>query len=89
MVSQQLQHLPGVVDGTICDDEEQPRVASGHWLPDDPLERGENVGATHVSLHSPDVVTGLGQTLLQRRVMGRGIVPRVIIWCGDSKPLGG
>ena len=89
MVSHQLQHLPGIVGGTICDQEEESRMASECWLPDDPLERGENVGATHVGLHPLDVVTGLGQTLLQRRVMGREIIPRVIIWCGGSKPLGG
>lgn len=89
MVSHQLQHFPGVVDGTICDQEEKPGVALEHWLPDDPLEWGEDVGATHVSSHLLDVITGHGQALLQRRAMGREMVPRVIIWHGSSKPLGG
>lgn len=66
MISQQLQHLPRVVDSTICDQEEESRVASVHWLPDDPLERGKDVGPTHVSSHSLDVITGHGQALLQR-----------------------
>ena len=77
MVSHQLQHLPGVVDGTIRDQEEKPWVASERWLPDDPLERGEDVGATHVSSHFLDVITGHGQVLLQRKVKGREVVPRL------------
>ena len=71
MVSHQLQHLPGVVDGTIRDQEEKPWVASERWLPDDPLERGEDVGATHVSSHFLDVITGHG------KVKGREVVPRL------------
>ena len=85
MVSHQLQHLPGVVDGAVCDQEEKPRAASEHWLPDDPLERGEEVGATHVSSHFLDAITGHGQVLLQRKVEGREVVPRVVIWHGDTQ----
>lgn len=71
MVSHQLQHLPGVVDCPICDQEEEPRVAAVYWLPDDPLEWGEDIGATHVSPHSLNAVTGYGQALLQERDTGR------------------
>lgn len=66
MISHQLQHLPRVVDSAICDQEEEPWVASVHWLPDDPLERGKDVGPTHVGLHSLDVITSHGQAVLQR-----------------------
>jgi hypothetical protein len=69
VVPQYLQHLPGVAYGTICDQEEETWVALVNWLPDDPLERGEDVSATHVSPHSLDVITGHGQALLQGRTV--------------------
>lgn len=64
MVAHQLQHLPGVVDNAVRDEEEEPWVALVHRLPDDPLEWGKDVGATHVGAHPLDVVTGQGQALL-------------------------
>lgn len=76
MVPNQLQHLPGVADGTTRDQEEQPWVALMHRLPDDPLERGEDVGAPHVSPHTLDVVTGHGQALLQGRIVGEAHSPQ-------------
>lgn len=44
-------------------------MALVYWLPQDPLERGEDVGAAHVSPYSLDAVTCLGQVRLQGRTM--------------------
>lgn len=71
MVSHQLQHLAGVADRPVCDQEEKPWVALVHWLSHDPLEWRQDVGATHVSPHPLNVITGHGQALLLDRDTGR------------------
>lgn len=64
MIPHQLQNLPGVVYGPIRDQEEEPWVTLVQWLPEDPFERGEHVGASHVSSNSLDTVTSHGQVFL-------------------------
>lgn len=51
-------------------------MALVYWLPQDPLERGEDVGAAHVSPYSLDAVTCLGQVRLQGRTMAGQTGPR-------------
>lgn len=88
MVSHQLEHLPSVVDCPICDQEEKSRVATVYGLPDDPLEWGEDVGATHVSSHSLNAITGYGQALLQERVIGREDISQGHLVVRRQSPLG-
>lgn len=56
-----------------------------HWLPEDPLERGEDVGVAHVSSCSLDAVTCRGQVLLQGRTVAGQTGPRFTTWHGVSK----
>lgn len=85
MIPHQLQNLPGVVHRPIGDQEEEPWVTLAQWLPEDPLQRGEYVGASHVSSHSLDAFTCQGQVLLQERTTVGQTGPR---WHGDfSCPL--
>lgn len=81
MIPHQFQNLPGVAYGPIRDQEEEPWVTLVQWLPEDPLERGEHVGASHVSPHSLDAVTSHGQVVLQERTTVGQTGPR---WHGVS-----
>lgn len=87
MIPHQLQNLPCVAHSPIREQEEEPWVTLVHWLPEDPLERGEDVGAAHVSPYSLDAVTCHGQVLLQGRTMAEQTGPRFTTWHGVSKCL--
>lgn len=56
-----------VADGAVRQQEEQPGVSADHGLLQDPGERGEDVGTPHVCSHLPDVLTGLGHSLLEHK----------------------
>lgn len=53
-----------VADSPVGEQEEQPWVAPVHGLPQDPAERRQEVGATHVSPDLPDMLTSHGQVVL-------------------------
>lgn len=55
----QLQHFCNIADGSVCDDEDLPRISALHGLLVHPGERPQQVGATHVSPHPLYVLTRL------------------------------
>ena len=67
MPAHQLDDFARVADGPVGEQEEQAGVSAGHRLPQDPAERCQDVGPPHVGSDLPDVLTGQGQGLLDRR----------------------
>lgn len=53
MTADQLDDLAHVTDGSVGEDEEQARMTAPQRLPQDPAQRGQDVGTTHVS---PDLL---------------------------------
>jgi hypothetical protein len=54
MAADQLDDLPCVADGPICDQEEHAWMTHVHGLPQDPVKWCQDVGAAHVSSDLPD-----------------------------------
>lgn len=65
MAADQLDDLPCVVDGPVCEQEEHARMTCVHRLSQDPFERCQDVGAAHVSSDLPDVLTSHGYCFLK------------------------
>ncbi len=49
MAADQLDDFARVADGPVGEQEEQAGVSAEHWLPQDPVERCQDVGPPHVS----------------------------------------
>lgn len=60
----QLDNFARVADGAVGEQEQQARVSAGHGLPQDPVERRQDVGAPHVGSDLPDILAGHSQRLL-------------------------
>lgn len=64
MVAYQLNNLACVADSPVGEQKEQAGMPIVHWLPQDPIERRQDVGSPHVSSDFPDVFTSKGQGFL-------------------------
>lgn len=64
MAADQFDNFACVADGSVCEQEEQAGVSTEHRLPQDPVERRQDVGPPHVGSDLPDILTSQGQSLL-------------------------
>lgn len=60
----QLDDFAGVANSAVGEQEEQAWVSPDHWLPQDPAQRIQDVGPTHVGSDLPDVLARQGQSFL-------------------------
>ena len=64
MAADQLDNFARVADGPVGEQEEQPGVSAEHRLPQDPVERIQDVGASHVSSDLSNILTSQSQGIL-------------------------
>lgn len=64
VAANQLNDFARVADGAVCEQEEEARVSAEHGLPQDPAERVQDVGPSHVCSDFPHILTSQGQTFL-------------------------
>lgn len=65
MAADQLDNFARVADSAVSEKEEQAGVSAEHRLPQDPVERRQDVGTPHVGSHLPHILTGQGQGFLR------------------------
>lgn len=66
MAANQLNNFARVADGTVGEQEEYARVSAEHGLPQDPAERFQDVGPSHVCSGFPNILTSQGQGFLKK-----------------------
>lgn len=64
MAADQLDYFARVADGPVSEQEEQARVSAEHRLPQNPVERIQDVGASHVSSDLSNILTSQSQGVL-------------------------
>lgn len=64
MAADQLDNFARVADGPVGEQEEQARVSAEHRLPQDPVERIQDVGASHVGSDLSNILTSQSQGVL-------------------------
>lgn len=67
VAADQLDNSARVTDGAVSEQEEQAWVSVEHRLPQDPVERRQDVRAPHVCSDLPHVLAGERQGLLRER----------------------
>lgn len=69
VAADQLNDPARVADGSVCEQKEQTGMSAEHRLPQDPVERCQDVGAPHVGSNLPDILTRQCQGFLNKRMM--------------------
>lgn len=64
MAADQLDDPACVAHGPVREEKEQTGVSAEHRLPQDPVERCQDVGPPHVSSGLPDILTSQRQGFL-------------------------